>query len=98
MFSVICTYVVFFFKQKTAYEMRISDWSSDVCSSDLAGCNMQQRGLAAARGPDQRHQLPRGDIAIELLDNAQVAKVFFNVSKCQVHDSQVKEADRKSVV
>src|SRR3546814_1477908 len=29
-----CAYV-FFFKQKTAYEMRISDWSSDVCSSDL---------------------------------------------------------------
>src|SRR3546814_19580679 len=35
----ICCGVVeifFFFKQKTAYEMRISDWSSDVCSSDLA--------------------------------------------------------------
>src|SRR3546814_9909827 len=31
-------YFCFFFKQKTAYEMRISDWSSDVCSSDL--CNM----------------------------------------------------------
>src|SRR3546814_3444903 len=30
---VLC--VFFFFKQKTAYEMRISDWSSDVCSSDL---------------------------------------------------------------
>src|SRR3546814_8535319 len=29
--------VIFFFKQKTAYEMRISDWSSDVCSSDLDG-------------------------------------------------------------
>src|SRR3546814_3637346 len=29
-------YLFFFFKQKTAYEMRISDWSSDVCSSDLA--------------------------------------------------------------
>src|SRR3546814_2812062 len=28
-------FTVFFFKQKTAYEMRISDWSSDVCSSDL---------------------------------------------------------------
>src|SRR3546814_2580969 len=28
-------FVFFFFKQKTAYEMRISDWSSDVCSSDL---------------------------------------------------------------
>src|SRR3546814_4319311 len=32
-YYVVC--VVFFFKQKTAYEMRISDWSSDVCSSDL---------------------------------------------------------------
>src|SRR3546814_20269056 len=31
----MCVIVVFFFKQKTAYEMRISDWSSDVCSSDL---------------------------------------------------------------
>src|SRR3546814_3473990 len=30
-----CRYYFFFFKQKTAYEMRISDWSSDVCSSDL---------------------------------------------------------------
>src|SRR3546814_5932398 len=35
--SYICCFflVFFFFKQKTAYEMRISDWSSDVCSSDL---------------------------------------------------------------
>src|SRR3546814_6557876 len=33
--SIICCVVFFFFKQKTAYEMRISDWSSDVCSSDL---------------------------------------------------------------
>src|SRR3546814_1098606 len=31
----IVSFVFFFFKQKTAYEMRISDWSSDVCSSDL---------------------------------------------------------------
>src|SRR3546814_16086565 len=35
--SLLCLcFFVFFFKQKTAYEMRISDWSSDVCSSDLA--------------------------------------------------------------
>src|SRR3546814_1388943 len=33
--SVVCCFVVCFFKQKTAYEVRISDWSSDVCSSDL---------------------------------------------------------------
>src|SRR3546814_4901315 len=32
---LVWLYFVFFFKQKTAYEMRISDWSSDVCSSDL---------------------------------------------------------------
>src|SRR3546814_7401640 len=31
----LCFCFFFFFKQKTAYEMRISDWSSDVCSSDL---------------------------------------------------------------
>src|SRR3546814_2893769 len=31
----LCMFLFFFFKQKTAYEMRISDWSSDVCSSDL---------------------------------------------------------------
>src|SRR3546814_10794254 len=32
---MLCVYCFFFFKQKTAYEMRIGDWSSDVCSSDL---------------------------------------------------------------
>src|SRR3546814_9551798 len=37
--SLWCAIVWFFlFKHKTAYEMRISDWSSDVCSSDLIGC------------------------------------------------------------
>src|SRR3546814_9235955 len=36
MIGVIIVYEFFCFKQKTAYEMRISDWSSDVCSSDLS--------------------------------------------------------------
>src|SRR3546814_4191277 len=35
MFTIDFILLFFFFKQKTAYEMRISDWSSDVCSSDL---------------------------------------------------------------
>src|SRR3546814_4505727 len=36
---IVCSRLLFFFfKQKTAYEMRISDWSSDVCSSDLSKC------------------------------------------------------------
>src|SRR3546814_99116 len=40
--------VVFFFKQKTAYEMRISDWSSDVCSSDLGAGTLLLTALAPA--------------------------------------------------
>src|SRR3546814_15403593 len=38
----------FFFKQKTAYEMRISDWSSDVCSSDLAVGGVANREVGCA--------------------------------------------------
>src|SRR3546814_1635360 len=47
----------FFFKQKTAYEMRISDWSSDVCSSDLDS-SRRQRGLAL---PGERRCAPDAD-------------------------------------
>src|SRR3546814_6070484 len=50
----VCCYLylvfVFFFKQKTAYEMRISDWSSDVCSSDLMPPNWPRGDDAAPRG------------------------------------------------
>src|SRR3546814_3590894 len=44
---------VCFFKQKTAYEMRISDWSSDVCSSDLAG---KDRPQPAETGNPLQHE------------------------------------------
>src|SRR3546814_7850061 len=40
----------FFFKQKTAYEMRISDWSSDVCSSDLHARHLHRHGAATDIG------------------------------------------------
>src|SRR3546814_1963727 len=43
---ICCLWLFFFVKQKTAYEMRISDWSSDVCSSDLAA--MSARNYSAA--------------------------------------------------
>src|SRR3546814_10010030 len=42
-------YVLFFFKQKSAYEMRISDWSSDVCSSDLGTTNSNNYAIDTAR-------------------------------------------------
>src|SRR3546814_17587404 len=49
-----------FFKQKTAYEMRISDWSSDVCSSDLHGFGLelgQDHGLGAEIPGPQQHRI-----------------------------------------
>src|SRR3546814_1958295 len=52
-----CYSLVFYFKQKTAYEMRISDWSSDVCSSDLGAVAIIVRGSGVNRGdarPDLR--------------------------------------------
>src|SRR3546814_7430523 len=69
----------FFFKQKTAYEMRISDWSSDVCSSDLHVLDALvdqvalhgdvileiDLGLAARRAVERR----LGDVEIALLDD-----------------------------
>src|SRR3546814_5190382 len=57
----MCVFILcfFFFKQKTAYEMRISDWSSDVCSSDLLGILLYAllAGLIARAMPDS-WQLP----------------------------------------
>src|SRR3546814_1679949 len=45
---LIYVLIFFVFKQKTAYDMRISDWSSDVCSSDLKG--LRTRETQGARG------------------------------------------------
>src|SRR3546814_2644924 len=53
-FRLACfIFIFFFFKQKTAYEMRISDWSSDVCSSDLIKeCHLPGVELAGCRFDD----------------------------------------------
>src|SRR3546814_6465559 len=54
-------FVFFFFKQKTAYEMRISDWSSDVCSSDLSRrhsfCGLQRAAILADTAFDFRAEM-----------------------------------------
>src|SRR3546814_1772404 len=47
-------YHLFFFKQKTAYEMRISDWSSDVCSSDLVDVDVLALQEVSSRDPRSR--------------------------------------------
>src|SRR3546814_7473777 len=57
-YDLLIVYMFFFFKQKTAYEMRISDWSSDVCSSDLtpsAGAGSHPVSCAEPQ-PDSRPQ------------------------------------------
>src|SRR3546814_2564016 len=51
MMSTVTTGVFLCFKQKTAYEMRISDWSSDVCSSDLGLHQFRHRGVPGAFDP-----------------------------------------------
>src|SRR3546814_2333242 len=55
-----CLKDIFFFKQKTAYEMRISDWSSDVCSSDLVA-QEQEDHQDRQQAADHRVELHVGD-------------------------------------
>src|SRR3546814_993031 len=67
---MMCMLYCCFVKQKTAYEMRISDWSSDVCSSDLARFDLRigmiaERGDATAGGADQRREAT-ADLRAEL--------------------------------
>src|SRR3546814_20321281 len=57
--------VFFFFKQKTAYELRISDWSSDVCSSDLQRVRTEI-GLPLPDADNQWRSQPRADQQIRL--------------------------------
>src|SRR3546814_8082229 len=95
---------VFFFKQKTAYEMRISDWSSDVCSSVLAEqCLRAQLDgraairrivdrMAAAGGRRKpgRRQPVDGAHAVPAQDSAQ------RVGRSEEHTSELQSLMRKS--
>src|SRR3546814_129105 len=72
----MCFSVVFFFKQKTAYEMRISDWSSDVCSSDLlaAGDTFRAAAVAQLQAWGERNGVP----VVAQGQNADAASVAFD--------------------
>src|SRR3546814_2656897 len=90
----------FFFRQKTAYEMRISDWSSDVCSSDLRPVRAGQRreigvlGVGQAlvaellhlvRGEDRR----RGGVPVRVAGRSEERRVGKEcVSTCRSRWSQ----------
>src|SRR3546814_8325406 len=71
--------VFFFFKQKTAYEMRISDWSSDVCSSDLRTLGVDL--LGHRRVARRRHRGQRTDAQAQRSEERRVGKEC--VSTCR---------------
>src|SRR3546814_2001678 len=92
-----------FFKQKTAYEMRISDWSSDVCSSDLPGDPLpgllhDSVGLAVgaevADALEGRAEL--GWLDPHGLDPHPYAAVIDRALLDEVHDRQVRSAEHTS--
>src|SRR3546814_8061938 len=64
---------VFFFKQKTAYEMRISDWSSDVCSSDLTGRPTRQAAIT-----------PSGTATMTTTTIVQMVSATVGSSRCRI--------------
>src|SRR3546814_9600377 len=66
----------FFFKQKTAYEMRISDWSSDVCSSDLGSlvASPARKGRLAPRLGRRSHHPPSPAISADAANPARCAR------------------------
>src|SRR3546814_10546387 len=81
---------VFFFKQKTAYEMRISDWSSDVCSSDLcdeeiaayqAGEPEREAKKANEETRTKRHRAERSELFKVLTDAGQHAPWNINIKE-----------------
>src|SRR3546814_14498575 len=69
----LCVLFFFFFKQKTAYEMRISDWSSDVCSSDLVLRLIDERRYLRRVARDEQESLPA---LREAADDAAIVRVF----------------------
>src|SRR3546814_8833653 len=83
-----------FFKQKTADEMRISDWSSDVCSSDLRG-GEKVRNIAIVGLPRGGFSLDEMHIWTEKYDKKLAQAALGRVEKIA---GQLQEIDRKSVV
>src|SRR3546814_3767806 len=75
-YLVVYRLYFFFFTQKTAYEMRISDWSSDVCSSDLRADCLRINGTPAGRiGPTRRRALGLGVVPEERNGHGAVAEL-----------------------
>src|SRR3546814_16004734 len=98
MFIVLSLCVMFFFfKQKTAYEMRISDWSSDVCSSDLEDLDGAARERKAHRGAAERRRAGRRQEGRQDAGGKAAAQAMRRAVRLALRTSDGRE-DRKSVV
>src|SRR3546814_18137130 len=81
----------FFFKQKTAYERRISDWSSDVCSSDLVGDHAFEHH-ARVQVVERFHAV----LELRRLElGARVAAGFFEFGEDVAHRGQARSEERR---
>src|SRR3546814_878587 len=88
----------FFFKQKTAYEMRISDWSSDVCSSDLGAsetCHLRKATVGGGeQGPVERRRNQPGCDKLVIVADLLVADAALILRHVARDDALVKLIDR----
>src|SRR3546814_3043590 len=88
-----CESVFFFFKQKTAYEMRISDWSSDVCSSDLLHAKLlrdvlKRLDMASADREEGAFNAARRQfyrVRLRIGDNRELRRLFPSVGMHIIH-------------
>src|SRR3546814_6769837 len=85
-YRIACICFLFFFKHKTAYEMRISDWSSDVCSSDLLALRRRE-GRVRGEGILHFGGTPfedRGQVAVPVVEVPQrFGKQRVGLVRCQ---------------
>src|SRR3546814_4401776 len=100
MFCYVFVLFFFFFKQKTAYEMRISDWSSDVCSSDLLD---GRRSVPCDSLVEWSMWMAEGDrrVAETWIDDVRISTVFLGLDHNHALGGDpllFETIDRKSVV
>src|SRR3546814_8262265 len=98
---VLYVFCFFFFKQKTAYEMRISDWSSDVCSSDLISwLHSTSSSRSNSRNWPPHNTAPRhwNGLASPCRRNGRVSSSSSSSATVRATAGHAESGDRKSVV
>src|SRR3546814_20110220 len=91
---------VFFFKQKTAYEMRISDWSSDVCSSDLFYFGIAvwvHDGQIARTEPAAAEGLASGGLVLQVAFHERIAAHDQPTQRLQIGQASWRERECRYV-